>query len=291
MFVAISGAQGSGKTSLAEILTEQLLLSGVSAVACSLDDFYLTRARRIELARTVHPLLITRGVPGTHDVDLCIHTLDDVTRSPTAMPKFDKGLDDRVERSAWPMAGFAEVVIIEGWCLGARPQPAADLVAPINELERDEDADGRFRAYVNEALGRYQTLVRTLRSARVPAGARLRCRSTLAGRTGTASAAGTSYECGAAAALHRALRTADVLDEAGFARPGGPDDGARRRSHDRDFRHQINGLRTGGSFIFGSGPQPYRAPQPGRTQENRREEPPRTRRRNADSVDGVRRQL
>jgi len=158
MYVAISGAQGSGKTTLAEILTEQLLLSGVSAVACSLDDFYLTRARRLELARTVHPLLITRGVPGTHDLELCIRTLDDVTRSPTPMPKFDKGLDDRVERSAWPMAGLAEVVIIEGWCLGARPQPAADLVAPINELERDEDADGGWRTYVNEALGRYQTL-------------------------------------------------------------------------------------------------------------------------------------
>src|SRR4030095_9784384 len=74
--IAIAGAQGSGKTTLGEVLTEQLVLAGVSAVACSLDDFYLTRAGRIELARSEHPLLITRGVPGTHDVDLCIRTMD-----------------------------------------------------------------------------------------------------------------------------------------------------------------------------------------------------------------------
>ena len=156
LYIAIAGAQGSGKTTLAEVLTEQLVLAGVSAVACSLDDFYLTRARRIELARTVHPLLITRGVPGTHDMELCSRTIDSVTRTPTAMPKFDKGLDDRVDRSMWPMAGVADVVIIEGWCLGARPQPADDLVTPINELERDEDADGRWRRYVNDALARYR---------------------------------------------------------------------------------------------------------------------------------------
>ena len=156
--IAIAGAQGSGKTTLAEILTEQLVLAGVSAVACSLDDFYLTRAGRIELARSEHPLLITRGVPGTHDVELCIRTIDSVMRTPTAMPKFDKGLDDRVDRSAWPMAGVADVVIIEGWCLGARPQPADDLVAPINDLERDEDVDGRWRRYVNDALARYRSL-------------------------------------------------------------------------------------------------------------------------------------
>jgi D-glycerate 3-kinase len=157
-YIAIAGAQGSGKTTLAEILTEQLVLSGVSAVACSLDDFYLERARRIELSQTVHPLLITRGVPGTHDIELCTTTLDGLTRRPTAMPKFDKGLDDRIERNLWPMAGVADVVVIEGWCLGARPQPVQDLVAPVNELERDEDSDGRWRRFVNGALAGYRTL-------------------------------------------------------------------------------------------------------------------------------------
>ena len=74
------------------------------------------------------------------------------------MPKFDKGLDDRIDRSMWPMADTANLVIIEGWCLGARPQVVDDLAVPINELERDEDPDGRWRHFVNDALAGYQTL-------------------------------------------------------------------------------------------------------------------------------------
>ncbi len=157
--IAIAGAQGSGKTTLAQILAEQLLLSGISAVACSLDDFYLERARRIELSRSIHPLLITRGVPGTHDIELCLRTLDSVMSRPTPMPKFDKGLDDRIDAAAWPVAGPTDAVIIEGWCLGARPQSVDRLAARINDLERDEDVDGRWRCFVNDALAaRYQEL-------------------------------------------------------------------------------------------------------------------------------------
>lgn len=159
MCIAIAGAQGSGKTTLARVLTDELTRMRVSAVACSLDDFYLARAARQVLAQSVHPLLITRGVPGTHDVDLCFRVLDDVTRRPTAMPIFDKGLDDRVEIGRWPVVGPVEVVVIEGWCLGARPQTPDDLAAPINDLERDEDVDGRFRRFVNAALAqRYRDL-------------------------------------------------------------------------------------------------------------------------------------
>jgi len=158
-YIAIAGAQGSGKTTLARLLNDELRRLGMRAVVCSLDDFYLERARRVVLSQTVHPLLITRGVPGTHDVDLCRRVLDRVTRVPTSMPQFDKGLDDRLDPSRWPLAGPVDVVIIEGWCLGARAQSAADLVAPVNELERDEDRDGRWRCLVNDALAlHYQAL-------------------------------------------------------------------------------------------------------------------------------------
>jgi len=158
-YIAIAGAQGSGKTTLARLLSEELRRLGVHAVSCSLDDFYFEHARRVELSLSSHPLLITRGVPGTHDVDLCLRVLDDVTRVPTSMPQFDKGRDDRIDPSRWPRAGPADVVVIEGWCLGAHAQTAADLVAAVNELERDEDPDGRWRRLVNDALaGRYQAL-------------------------------------------------------------------------------------------------------------------------------------
>src|SRR5512138_343746 len=74
--IAISGAQGSGKTTLAALLTTALVERGIRAMTCSLDDFYYPRADRLELSRAVHPLLLTRGVPGTHDVELCLRVLD-----------------------------------------------------------------------------------------------------------------------------------------------------------------------------------------------------------------------
>ena len=157
--IAISGAQGSGKTTLAALLTDDLVARGVRAMTCSLDDFYYPRARRLELARDVHPLLITRGVPGTHDVELCERVLDDVRRVPAPIPRFDKALDDRIEPARWPVVGPVEVAILEGWCLGARPQADAALTAPVNDLERVDDGDGRWRRYVNAQLEvRYRAL-------------------------------------------------------------------------------------------------------------------------------------
>jgi D-glycerate 3-kinase len=157
--LAIAGAQGSGKSTLARLLTDELLRHGVRAVTCSLDDFYLTRREREGLAGAVHPLLITRGVPGTHDVDLCERVITRLRTDAVRVPTFDKGLDDRCAPASWPLAGPVDIVVFEGWCLGARPQPHAALRAPVNDLERDEDGDGRWRAFVNDALdGPYRRL-------------------------------------------------------------------------------------------------------------------------------------
>src|SRR5688500_9764536 len=76
LLVGVSGCQGSGKSTLASLLVLLLKeMMGLNAINLSIDDFYLTRAEREMLARTVHPLLATRGVPGTHDVDLALKTI------------------------------------------------------------------------------------------------------------------------------------------------------------------------------------------------------------------------
>ncbi len=159
--IGISGGQGVGKSTLARLLVAAIRLAGRSVAGCSLDDFYLSRHAREQLARTVHPLLATRGVPGTHDVELALSTLTGLTREQTTMvPVFDKGRDDRLTRSGWKaVEGPVSQVVFEGWCLGASPQPQARLEEPLNQLEAVDDAHGKWRGYVNQILASdYQEL-------------------------------------------------------------------------------------------------------------------------------------
>ena len=125
------------------------------AVALSLDDLYLTRAERDDLARTIHPLFATRGPPGTHDVELGLATLAALDRGePVALPRFDKAIDDRVSTGPIHHAPpECRLVIFEGWCVGAIAQGQAALSRPVNALERDEDPDAVWRGYVNDQLG------------------------------------------------------------------------------------------------------------------------------------------
>lgn len=159
--LGLCGAQGSGKTTLASALAQRFEAEGTPTAVLSIDDLYHTRAERERLGETVHPLLRTRGVPGTHDVSLglaVIEALDEGLAAP--LPRFDKARDDRCPRSQWGHAAAGtRLLILEGWCVGARPEPDAALVEPVNPLERDEDSDGRWRRFANVALaGDYQRL-------------------------------------------------------------------------------------------------------------------------------------
>jgi D-glycerate 3-kinase len=140
--VGICGPQGSGKSTTVRVVAALLEARGLRVATLSLDDLYLPRSDREALARDVHPLLRTRGVPGTHDVALGLAALDSLADAgETALPRFDKATDDRAPRPTWPVvAGPVDVVLFEGWCVGARPEPAArPCAAPINALERERD--------------------------------------------------------------------------------------------------------------------------------------------------------
>ncbi|MBO9557245.1 MAG: kinase [Caulobacter sp.] len=159
--VGICGPQGSGKSTTVSVVAALLAAKGLKVATLSLDDLYLPRADREALARDVHPLLRTRGVPGTHDVALGLAVLDSLAgEGETALPRFDKAADDRAPVETWAVVeGPVDVVLLEGWCVGARPQPAEALAEPVNTLERERDPDGSWRTYVNAALaGRYRAL-------------------------------------------------------------------------------------------------------------------------------------
>lgn len=152
LVVGINGAQGSGKTTLCRFLELLLAEQSVRTMTLALDDLYLTRAERQRLAAAEHALFATRGVPGTHDVALGEAILDAAKAGERiSLPRFDKAQDDRAA-SGETVDGPVQVVLFEGWCVGAAPQPAMALRAPVNRLEREEDADGRWRREINRRL-------------------------------------------------------------------------------------------------------------------------------------------
>lgn len=155
--MGLSGLQGSGKSTLATQLSAALTKQGIATLAMSLDDFYFGRRERQRLARTVHPLLVTRGVPGTHDLVLLNRTIDDLQRASrqrsTLVPRFDKGRDTRMPPAHWRrIAQAPRLILLEGWCVGVPAQTPTQLQRPCNALERDEDRSGIWRLYVNAQL-------------------------------------------------------------------------------------------------------------------------------------------
>ena len=151
----ITGLQGSGKSTLAHQVAALAARSGRAVVVLSIDDFYLDLPERQALARTVHPLLATRGPPGTHDVGLACAVLDGLCAGRSLpLPRFDKLADRRLPEHAWPQSGRAGLVLLEGWFNQVPPEGGAELAPPCNALERDEDPQGIWRTYCNDALGR-----------------------------------------------------------------------------------------------------------------------------------------
>lgn len=156
--LGINGCQGSGKSTLASYLNHYLSEQAkLSVVNLSLDDFYFDQATRQQLALSIHPLLATRGVPGTHDIPLLSNTLKQlISGKQVPLPSFDKAQDNPIPASKWPLSPQqVDVVIIEGWCWGVSAQNQRQLLKPINALESNEDDKGVWRNYVNDQLAQY----------------------------------------------------------------------------------------------------------------------------------------
>jgi len=164
LMIGLAGGQGSGKTTISSILT--LILKKyfkLSVFKVSIDDFYKTRKDRKSLSKNKHPLLMTRGVPGTHDVDLMLNffkKIKDKNFKSLKIPTFNKAIDDRCQKSLWyKIKTKPDVVIFEGWCVGARAQLNSQLKKPINSLEKVNDQKAKWRTYVNNQLKKkYKTL-------------------------------------------------------------------------------------------------------------------------------------
>ena len=158
LLIGVNGAQGTGKTTFSYFVAEYISdYYGLNTVVLSLDDFYKTKSERIALADAVHPLLKTRGAPGTHDLSLAFQALseclDKKLKKTIRTPRFRKEIDDRADPCDWhDIQAPVDIVLFEGWCVSARPETQEALKTPINSLEEKEDAQGIWRAYVNDCL-------------------------------------------------------------------------------------------------------------------------------------------
>ena len=155
--IGLTGGQGSGKSTISQIL-KIILKEGfnLNTEIFSIDDFYKTLKERKAMSKKIHPLFLTRGVPGTHNTALlfkCLKNLKDKNFEKFSIPKFDKSIDDRLQKKYWQnIRKKPDIVIFEGWCVGASPQKNKDLIAPINVLEKEKDKKRTWRNFVNKEL-------------------------------------------------------------------------------------------------------------------------------------------
>ena len=155
--IGLTGGQGTGKSTISNIL--KIILKEayqLETVIFSIDDFYKTLVERKKISKKISPLFLTRGVPGTHDTKMLFHCINNFKNNNfkrIIIPKFDKSIDDRCTKNKWlKVKKKPNIVIFEGWCVGATPQKNKDLNIPVNKLEKQKDSKKIWRQKVNSEL-------------------------------------------------------------------------------------------------------------------------------------------
>ena len=156
-FVGLAGGQGTGKTTTSSLI--KIILSKyfkLDVFRISIDDFYKTRKERISLSKRIHPMLLTRGVPGTHDINMMLNFFKKSKSKKfkrLKLPIFNKAIDDRFSKKHWyDLKKKPDVIIFEGWCVGAKSEKNNTLKKTINSMEKTKDQKQIWRKYVNDQL-------------------------------------------------------------------------------------------------------------------------------------------
>ena len=154
-FVGLAGGQGTGKTTISSLIRIILIkYFRLNVFRISIDDFYKTRKERINLSKRIHPMLLTRGVPGTHDINMMLNffrksKIKKFKR--LKLPIFNKAIDDRYNKKKWyDLKKRPDVIIFEGWCVGAKSEKNTTLKKTINSMEKAKDQKQIWRKYVNQ---------------------------------------------------------------------------------------------------------------------------------------------
>ncbi len=156
-FVGLAGGQGTGKTTISSLIRIILIkYFKLKVFRISIDDFYKTRKERINLSKRIHPMLLTRGVPGTHDINMMLSFFRKAKSKKfkrLKLPTFNKAIDDRFNKKKWyDLKKRPDVIIFEGWCVGAKSEKNITLKKTINSMEKTKDQKQIWRKYVNQQL-------------------------------------------------------------------------------------------------------------------------------------------
>jgi D-glycerate 3-kinase len=163
-FIGLAGGQGTGKTTISSII--KIILTKyfkLKVFKISVDDFYKTRKDRVLLSKKVHPMLLTRGVPGTHDINVILSFFKNIKSKKfrsLKVPCFNKAVDDRYSKKYWyNIKERPDIIIFEGWCVGARSEKNISLKKSINLMEKIDDQKFIWRKFVNQQLkSKYKNL-------------------------------------------------------------------------------------------------------------------------------------
>ena len=163
-FVGLAGGQGAGKTTVSSLIMIILIkYFELKVFRISIDDFYKTKKERISLSKRVHPMLLIRGVPGTHDINMMLSFFKKAKSKKfkkLKLPTFNKAIDDRFNKKHWyDLKHKPDVIIFEGWCVGAKAEKNNTLMKNINLMEKSQDKKQTWRKYVNQQLkSKYKNL-------------------------------------------------------------------------------------------------------------------------------------
>jgi len=149
----IAGSQGAGKSTLAKLF--KLVIEKIynkKVMLLSIDDYYLSKNQRLKLSKKIHPLLVTRGVPGTHNIKALKNHVNQFKKKhfPINTPTFNKLKDDITNKRK--VFKNAEILLMEGWCCGSNPISNQYLLKNINNLESTFDKNKIWRKYYNSLL-------------------------------------------------------------------------------------------------------------------------------------------
>jgi D-glycerate 3-kinase len=99
---------------------------------------------------------MTRGVPGTHDIDMILSFFKKTkikNFKRLKLPNFNKAIDDRFNKKKWyDLKNKPDVIIFEGWCVGAKSEKNITLKKTVNSMEKIKDKKQIWRKYVNQQL-------------------------------------------------------------------------------------------------------------------------------------------